>query len=118
MRILVVEDEATIQRLLADVLAAPGVNIDAVGTCGEALTLLGTHPYEWIVLDNTLPDGKGIDLIRTARAAGCRVVMATSDGHCPEFSKKAVQLGAERVFVKPFSIRDLARYIHGACASA
>ena len=69
MRILVVEDNEALRDMTAATLATPGIVIDAVGTCSEALTLMRTNLYAWTVLDNSLPDGRGIDLVRTAHAA-------------------------------------------------
>lgn len=67
-RILVVEDEPDIARLLKITLERGGYDVDIAADGGQALALLAHDTYAAITLDLLLPDHSGVDLIRHLRS--------------------------------------------------
>ncbi|HVL76888.1 MAG TPA: response regulator, partial [Noviherbaspirillum sp.] len=61
--LLVVEDDATQRESIVQLLAAHDVNIVAVGSGREALEALGESPFDCVVVDLSLPDIDGFDLL-------------------------------------------------------
>jgi CheY-like chemotaxis protein/CHASE3 domain sensor protein len=80
-RILVVEDDQIARESTCLLLAAPGVETVAVGTAGEALAALGSTTFDCMVLDLSLPDRSGLDLLeemaKTERYAFPPVIVYT-----------------------------------------
>jgi CheY-like chemotaxis protein/signal transduction histidine kinase len=64
-RLLIVEDDAELRGQLGTLLAAEGVEITAVGRMDEALAELAAHSFDCMVLDISLPDGTGYELLET-----------------------------------------------------
>src|SRR5207248_6653123 len=70
MRILIVEDEPKLARLLARGLAEEGHAADVAATGEEALWMAPAAPYDAIVLDVMLPGIDGFEVSRTLRERG------------------------------------------------
>ena len=68
MRILLVEDDPDLSRQLKLALGDAGYAVDHAADGEEAHFLGDTEPYDAIVLDLGLPDGDGLDLLRSWRA--------------------------------------------------
>jgi len=70
MRLLVVEDDVSIQQFLKRALVEAGYQVDTAGTAkaAEASALEGTH--DAFIIDLGLPDLDGLDLIARCRAQG------------------------------------------------
>jgi PAS domain S-box-containing protein len=68
-RILIVEDEPLVRRLLATVLEELVSHVQAVGTVRDATRIASSERIDLLVTDGTLPDGSGRTLARSARAA-------------------------------------------------
>lgn len=66
-RVLICEDDADIASLLAAMLLRAGFTSDVVHTASDAKARLAAARYHGLVLDLTLPDGDGVDLIRGLR---------------------------------------------------
>ena len=64
-RILVVEDDPSLRANIGLLLASDGVEISGVGTIADALTQLSETTFDCVVMDLTLPDGSGYDLLRS-----------------------------------------------------
>ncbi len=62
-RVLVVEDDVTLRESLRDLLRDEAVAVDTVGTMRDALARLEAETYDCLVLDLTLPDASGFDLL-------------------------------------------------------
>jgi DNA-binding response OmpR family regulator len=71
--ILVVEDEATLRRLIARNLSARGHNVQEAETAGEALDSVIKDPPDLILLDINLPDQSGWNVMREMRRHGLDV---------------------------------------------
>jgi PAS domain S-box-containing protein len=68
-RVLVVEDEPLVRRLLAAVLEELVEKVDMVGTVADAMRIVASERVDLLVTDGSLPDGSGRTLARSVRAA-------------------------------------------------
>jgi CheY-like chemotaxis protein len=68
-RVLVVEDEPLVRRLIAAVLEELVMKVDMVGTLAEATRIMSSEHVDLLVTDGSLPDGSGRTLARSVRAA-------------------------------------------------
>ena len=76
---LVVEDEAPVRRTLTRGLTAYG-EVQAVGTFSAARMALKVRQYDAVVLDVSLPDGSGLDLIEFARKHSPNIIVLLLTG--------------------------------------
>lgn len=108
MRILIVEDEPAMTRLLARVLREEGYVVEtaADGSSGFALAVAGG--FDAVVLDWMLPDRSGIQIVGGLRAAGIAtpVLMLTARGQV-EDQVEALDAGADDHLAKPFALAAL-----------
>jgi glutamate dehydrogenase (NAD(P)+) len=84
VRVLVVEDDPVFRKLLTFQLGAcqdPRFKVEQAVDLAGALQLLATGGIEAAVLDMTLPDGAGADLVTRLRAAGLKGPLVVLSGH-------------------------------------
>jgi DNA-binding response OmpR family regulator len=100
--ILIVDDDADLRRTLF-LLLEKKYKVVAAASGKEALALLKTLRPRLVLLDITMPEMSGIEVLRAARALdqALRVVMLTSRMEI-EFAKSALDLGAIEYLTKPF----------------
>ena len=83
-RILIVEDEALVSLMLADVLESAGaVVVGPVSTVKAALDLLGAEAIDCAILDIKLGDGISVPVAEALAALGIRFVIATGSDTVP-----------------------------------
>lgn len=113
-RVLVVDDDPTIGRILGSVLAARGIEVTLAGTAAEGEAVLAEQDVALVVLDLFLPDADGRVLLRRLRAHGptanLPVLIATS-GTGQELRAECFELGADAFVEKPFDAEVLAAQI-------
>jgi two-component system, OmpR family, response regulator len=106
-RILIVDDDPEIRRLLVDYLARNGFQAAAAKDGREMGQLLDKHPVDLLVLDLMLPDADGLALCRDLRArSNLPVLMLTARGEEAD-RIVGIEMGADDYLVKPFSPREL-----------
>jgi len=114
-RLLVVDDEPPIRRLLRTSLGAEGFEVLEAENAEKALSLIGSAKPEVVILDLGLPDLDGLDVIRRIRAKGSKlpIIVLSSRGY--ERGKvEALDLGADDYVTKPFGIAELVARIRTA----
>ena len=106
-RILLVDDEVSIQRAVEPLLRARGYDVDVVGSGGDALKVVHTHPPDLIVLDLGLPDIEGTEVTRRIRGESAVpiVVLSARGGEADKVA--ALDLGADDYVTKPFGPEEL-----------
>jgi DNA-binding response OmpR family regulator len=106
-RILVVEDELEIARVVRDYLADAGYDVVVAGSGEAALASARGDRPDLVVLDLGLPGIDGLDVARELRASGAvPIVMLTARGE--EVDRVVgLELGADDYVVKPFSPKEL-----------
>jgi two-component system copper resistance phosphate regulon response regulator CusR len=108
VRILLVEDDQTLNTVAATYLRRAGFAVDAVMDGAAAARMTRLNDYDALVLDLQLPDTDGMALCRELRAAGCeaRILMATArDGIDDRVA--GLDCGADDYLVKPYALDEL-----------
>jgi len=108
MRLLVVEDNTELRRLLTQGLRAESFDVDFAATAGEALEALTTTHYAAVVLDLGLPDRDGGAVLRDMRARrDSTPVLVLTARSGVEDRVAGLQIGADDYLVKPFDFGEL-----------
>lgn len=110
-RILIVEDDVMMARLMRDVLAVDGHEIETTEDGNAALRMIQAAPYELVLLDVNLPGHDGIEICRRVRETerpGQRATIVMITGRHETSSKLlAFSVGADDYLVKPIDVREL-----------
>jgi len=108
MRLLVVEDEARMARLIKRGLEEDGHAVDVAGDGPEGLWMATENSYAAIILDVMLPGFDGFELCRRLRAAGlwAPLLMLTARDAVGD-RVRGLDAGADDYLVKPFSLLEL-----------
>lgn len=125
MRILVVEDEPDMNRIITKKLAVEGYATDACFNGEEALAYIEAAEYDAVILDIMMPKLDGVAVLRRIRAAGnaTPVIFLTARDAVAD-RVAGLDEGANDYLVKPFSLEELMARIRalirgtGAAASA
>lgn len=108
MRILVVDDDQAILKLISRVLRDESYAIDAASSGEEARTLAMVNEYDGIVLDLQLGDRHGFEILQELRRAGRQTpVLLYSGRGDPESIVRGLDAGADDYVVKPISNDEL-----------
>lgn len=108
MRILLVEDDEPLAQLMRSALQRHGLVVDIAGSLSEATEALRSAVHDLLVLDRSLPDGDGVDLIAHARRmrTGLPIIVLTARGELPE-RIEGLDEGADDYLVKPVATDEL-----------
>ena len=108
MRLLLIEDNERLSGLLHRLLTDAGFTVDAVGTRAEAQAAVGLVPYDLILLDLSLPDGDGVDILAALRREGNGALVLVATARADLVDRVAtLNLGADDYLVKPFAPDEL-----------
>jgi two-component system OmpR family response regulator len=112
MRILLIEDDEALGSAVQEQVAADGHAVDRVTRIAEAADSMRTAPYDLVLLDLMLPDGRGIDFLRGRRAAGdvTPVIILTARDQISD-RIAGLNAGADDYLVKPFDLSELSARI-------
>lgn len=113
-RILLVDDELSIQRAIAPLLRSRGYEVVAVGTGGDALAAVGIEPPDLVVLDLGLPDIDGIDVCRRIRLRWDMPIVVLSARGAERDKVTALDEGADDYVTKPFGSEELLARVRAA----
>jgi len=106
-RILIVDDEPHILRVLRLNLRARRFEVDIATTGTDALATAARHTPDAVVLDLGLPDMDGTDVITGLRAWTTVPIIVASGRTDPADKTAAMDAGADDYLTKPFTIDDL-----------
>src|SRR5260370_3942339 len=108
MKILVLEDDKTVGQYVQRGLAEAGYHADLIGDGSEGLRLSGGGHYDLLVLDLTLPQLSGLQVLRPLRARGDSTpVLLLTAQDAVDFKVQALKMGADAYVTKPFSLEEL-----------
>jgi len=116
--ILVVDDESEIREGLELLLASEGYGVSSAGTGASGLAKLEEHPYDLLLLDVSLPDRNGLELLREIRRRDPQlsVVLITAYGSI-DMARAAFKSGAMDYITKPWSNDELLAQVAQAVES-
>jgi DNA-binding response OmpR family regulator len=112
-RVLVVEDDATIARILADNLAYEGFVVERASDGRQALEKVARFLPELVLLDLMLPHGSGFDICRqiSVRPNPPAVIVLTARRDKDD-KVRALKIGADDYVTKPFALDELLARVH------
>jgi DNA-binding response OmpR family regulator len=108
MKILIIEDEVELREVLTRSLTAERYVVETAATYREARSKAMIYHYDCLLLDIMLPDGNGLDLLRTLTEAGRRtnvIILSAKDSIDDKVA--GLDLGADDYLPKPFHLAEL-----------
>jgi CheY-like chemotaxis protein len=112
-QVLIVEDDPAVRELLGRVLADDGYAVTAVGTAREALRAVQNVDFEVIIVDMSLPDADGSDLVRQIHSDVPYVQMLAISGMMVADLQQTVRsAGAAATLMKPTTGEKLRAAVH------
>src|ERR671933_1600397 len=114
-RILLVDDEQSVQTLLSYPLRKDGYDVVQAADGREALARFREQPFDLVVLDLMLPRMDGLEVCRRLRARGETVPIIMLTAKSEEIDKVlGLELGADDYITKPFSMREFRSRVKAA----
>ena len=115
MRLLLLEDDPILGEGLRDFLRVEGHGVDWFQRLGDAMLMAG-EPYDALLVDWQLPDGSGIDWVRTLRRRGLStpILMLTARDRLGD-RINGLDAGADDYLVKPFEPEEMAARLRAVC---
>lgn len=116
-RVVIVEDEPLFAGNLARYLARQGHAVTVAATHAEGLAACRRTPPDVLIVDRTLPDGTGTDLIGRVRRAGLGAAVVMVTAHWPggpasgEAAAGGAGSGADACLTKPVSLAHLGQVV-------
>jgi DNA-binding response OmpR family regulator len=108
MRVLIIEDNEAVAKIVARSLEREGFLVDTAVTAHDGGELGRSAEYSLIILDMILPDGHGISVLETVRESGSATpILVVSGEGDTDTIVKALDAGADDYLQKPFSDEDL-----------
>ena len=108
MKILIVEDEPQMLENIAKTLEAEAYIVESAASFKEASQRIGVYEYDCILLDIGLPDGNGLELLKTIKNKGLEdgvIIVSAKDSLDDKL--KGLDLGADDYLPKPFHMAEL-----------
>lgn len=112
-RILIVDDELAILRLVRGAIERAGYTVSVVGTAADALIEAHREGCELVLVDLGLPDRDGMELVPLLKAMDRSVIVLTARDATAE-KVTALDLGADDYVVKPFDTEELLARVRAA----
>lgn len=117
LEILVVEDNASTQAVVARMLQRLGQHVRVVGSVKDAKEALREAHFDAMLCDLGLPDGSGIDVMEAARELQPRLYSVALSGYgTDEDLHRTRQAGFVQHLVKPIRLAQLQEFVTTACA--
>ncbi len=108
MKILLVEDEPALRSTLIEALRQGGYVVEVAADFTQAHEKIKLYRYDCVLLDLTLPDGNGLDLLRALKADNSQTgVLVISARNGVDDRVAGLDLGADDYLVKPFHLSEL-----------
>lgn len=108
MKILIVEDEPQMMENMVKALEAEAYIVESASTFKQASQHIGVYEYDCILLDIGLPDGNGLELLKTIKKQGLEDgVIIVSAKESLDDKLSGLNLGADDYLPKPFHMAEL-----------
>ena len=106
-RVLVVDDERQITRMLRTALQSTGYAVDTAADGAEALRLFQAQPPDLVITDLAMPEMDGLELTRAIRKVAQTPIIVLSVRDADAMKVAALDGGADDYLTKPFSMAEL-----------
>lgn len=112
-RILIVEDNTLVTDAFGILFQAAGYDVEIAATVGEAVERLTAEPVDIMLLDLSLPDGDGLEVLERieAQQRPSRATLAMTGRDDAQTRQRCLDAGCADVLVKPLPIGNLLRQI-------
>ena len=118
-KILIVDDDSAIRRVLTTTLRAVGFDIAESSRGEEAVSLLSASPFDAVLLDMNMPTMSGLAVCRAIRKVNAEIPIVMLTVRNAEDDKvNALDAGADDYVTKPFAIRELIARINAVVRRA
>ena len=108
MKLLIIEDEASLQELMTSALKKEGYVVENAMDYNEALDKLGAYSYDCALLDLNLPGGNGLDILKHIKKYCNKLnVIIISARDSIDDKVHGLELGADDYLAKPFHLAEL-----------
>ncbi|MBD3298344.1 MAG: response regulator [candidate division Zixibacteria bacterium] len=115
-RVLIVDDEALMRRLVRSILIKEGYFVAQASGVEDALAKLKKSHFDIVITDICMPDSDGFDLLTAVKKnhpdTGVIVMTGFGDASTPD---QARTLGADEYFTKPFNEREITVIVERVC---
>jgi two-component system, NtrC family, response regulator AtoC len=116
--ILIVDDDLSLCRFLDKGLSQAGYHIQSVHNAKDAISVLRRTMPNLMLLDNRLPDGQGLDLLKEVRKRNPEVAVIVMTGfNTTHTAIEAMRLGAFDYILKPFELEQISKAVGSALAA-
>jgi DNA-binding response OmpR family regulator len=116
-RILVIEDDPNLSKILRDTLSFEGFSVDCVGDGAQAVERSAAFSPDLVMLDLMLPNRDGFELCQTLRRSGAPIIILSARSQ-KEDKLRGLDLGADDYVTKPFDFDELLARIHAVLRRA
>lgn len=112
MKLLIIEDEASLQELMTATLKKEGYVVENAMDYNEAMDKLGAYNYDCVLLDLNLPGGNGLDILEHVKKyCNKQNVIIISARDSIDDKVRGLELGADDYLAKPFHLAELSARI-------
>ena len=105
-RILIIEDDAALAEITADMLRSYEYEVQLAGDCEQAFAALTNGRFELLLVDINLPDGSGFDVCSELRRVSGVPVIFASARTGEEDKVNGLDMGGDDYLAKPYSLRE------------
>jgi len=111
-RILIVDDDQSVRKVLTTILEDEGYAVESVGTAKKAIERARRKCYNLALIDIRLPDIEGIELLTKMKDTTPKMRKVIITGYPTlQNAVEAVNRGADAYILKPFDMRNVLRTI-------
>lgn len=108
VKILVIEDEEGLRESIEEYFSGDGSICETAASYSDALAKVNMYRYDCILLDITLPDGNGINILKSLKESGHNDgVLIISAKNSLDDRLDGLNIGADDYLVKPFHLSEL-----------
>ena len=108
MKILIIEDEADMRKNMQATLEKDSFLVESVANYQDAMSKIGVYDYDCILLDISLPDGDGLEILHALKQTGpTDSVIIVSAKDSLDDKIHGLDLGADDYLAKPFHMAEL-----------
>jgi len=112
-RILIVEDSALVTDAFRVLFTEAGYDVDVAASVADGIARATAAPVDVLLLDLSLPDGSGLDILQALRKRGSlpRTTLVMTGHNDAESRRICLDAGCAEVLLKPVPIREIIRQI-------